>query len=190
MKTILVLSTLATLALTGAYAGTGTIELTATTNASEVHRVNGINAVIAALTDEQSHCLAEAIYFEGGNQTIDGMTAIGQVIMNRVENKHFPDSICDVVHQGPRNGGPVTLHRCQFSYFCDGKGDTFPLNDTPGEVKSAKNAWAVAGRIMAGTEIDTTFGSDHYHANYATPPWSKVYSHVATVDAHLFYTSN
>jgi|TARA_R110000851_G_scaffold32177_1_gene86532 spore germination cell wall hydrolase CwlJ-like protein len=190
MKTILVLSTLTALALTGAYADTDTIELTTTADESEVHRINGINAVIADLTAEQTHCLAEAIYFEGGNQTPAGMEAIGHVIMNRVESKHFPDSICGVVHQGPRNGGPISLNRCQFSYFCDGKGDVFPKNDTPGEVKSAVNARTTAEIILTGTEVDATFGSDHYHANYTSPPWSKVYSHVATVDAHLFYTSN
>jgi spore germination cell wall hydrolase CwlJ-like protein len=190
MKTILVLSTLAALTLTGAYADTDIIDLTPTAEEGEVHPINGITAVFDDLTSEQTNCLAEAIYFEGGNQTTDGMEAIGHVIMNRVESDHFPDSICGVVRQGPRDGGPISLHRCQFSYFCDGKNETFPLNDTPDEVKSAVDAWTAAELIVTGASTDATFGSDHYHANYATPPWSRVYNHVTTVDAHLFYTSN
>jgi spore germination cell wall hydrolase CwlJ-like protein len=143
-----------------------------------------------AIAPAQATCLAQAIYFEGGNQTVDGMEAIGHVIMNRVESTSFPDSICGVVHQGPRGGGPIALHRCQFSYFCDGKGDTFPLNDTPDELEAADAAWSTAELILAGTETDMTRGSDHYHANYASPPWAQVYDLAAIVDAHLFYTSN
>jgi spore germination cell wall hydrolase CwlJ-like protein len=135
-------------------------------------------------------CLAQAIYFEGGNQTVDGMEAIGHVIMNRVESTGFPDTICGVVRQGPRDGGPITRYRCQFTYFCDGKGDTFPLNDTPAELEAADAAWSTAELILTGATPDMTHGSDHYHANYVSPPWSQVYDLVATVDAHLFYTSN
>ena len=69
-------------------------------------------------------CLAEAIYFESGNQSDAGRLAVGHVILNRVEMKEYPDTICDVVQQGQYkqnwkgNYVPV-LHKCQFSYYCD-----------------------------------------------------------------------
>jgi spore germination cell wall hydrolase CwlJ-like protein len=189
MKTILVLSTLAALTLTGAYADTDVIDLTPMAEEGDSQMLS-VDPVVPDNASIQANCLAQAIYFEGGNQSVDGMEAIGQVIMNRVESTAFPDSICGVVQQGPRDGGPIALHRCQFSYFCDGKGDTFPTNDTPGEINAADAAWTAAGIVLAGTGTDMTYGSDHYHADYASPPWANVYDLVVTVDAHLFYTSN
>ena len=44
-------------------------------------------------------CLAEAIYFEAGNQSDAGRLAVGHVVLNRQEMKEYPDTICDVVHQ-------------------------------------------------------------------------------------------
>jgi spore germination cell wall hydrolase CwlJ-like protein len=189
MKTILVLSTLAALALTGAYADTDIIDLAPTVEEGEFLPINIVTEVVEEFTSKQIKCLAEAIYFEGGNQSDEGMTAIGHVIMNRVESTNFPDSICGVVHQGPRNGGPITRNRCQFTYFCDGKSDTFPKNNNHGEIVAAEAAWFTARTVVTGTVADMTYGSDHYHADYVNPPWAKVYALVATVDTHLFYTS-
>ena len=69
-------------------------------------------------------CLALNIYWEARNQGIVGQLAVGQVVMNRVADKRYPDTTCKVVMQGPvyRSGYPVR-HRCQFSWYCDGKSD-------------------------------------------------------------------
>ena len=64
-------------------------------------------------------CLAEAIYFEAGNQSDAGRLAVGHVILNRQEMREYPDTICGVVHQAKwrenwkGNMIPVK-HRCQF----------------------------------------------------------------------------
>ena len=74
----------------------------------------------------EAACLAEAIYFESGNQSDAGRLAVGHVILNRVEMHNYPDTVCGVVHQArweenwKGNMVPV-LHKCQFSYYCDGK---------------------------------------------------------------------
>ena len=44
--------------------------------------------------NKQLDCLAEAIYFESRGETFLGMLAVGTVIMNRVEHKKFPNTIC------------------------------------------------------------------------------------------------
>ena len=44
-------------------------------------------------------CLAEAIYFEAGNQSDAGRLAVGHVVLNRQEMREYPNTICDVVHQ-------------------------------------------------------------------------------------------
>ena len=46
-------------------------------------------------------CLAEALLFEAGNQPLIGMIAVGEVIINRIKSEKYPDTVCDVVHEGP-----------------------------------------------------------------------------------------
>jgi len=135
---------------------------------------------------EQHACLTEALFWEARNQPIDGNYAVGYVIANRANHEDFPDSICEVVHQGPRNGSAISLHKCQFSYYCDGKGDNVP-NDIV-EQWAWEMADIYAEDIMRGTAEDKTKGSTHYHADYVTKPnWAKVYTLVAVVGVHLFY---
>ena len=66
----------------------------------------------------EQKCLASGIYFEARGEPIKGQAAVAQVILNRVRNPAFPDSICGVVYQNKR-----WRNRCQFSFACDGKRD-------------------------------------------------------------------
>ena len=50
---------------------------------------------------DELKCMAENIYFEGRGEPMVGKIAIGHVVMNRIEDDRFPDTICGVVHQGP-----------------------------------------------------------------------------------------
>jgi len=81
-------------------------------------------------------CLAENIYFEARAESIEGKAAVANVTRNRVNSSLFPNSYCGVVYQGPvreswktkqdPNLEPVYYpikHRCQFSWYCDGKKD-------------------------------------------------------------------
>jgi spore germination cell wall hydrolase CwlJ-like protein len=145
------------------------------------------NTVQFNIDETELHCMAEAIYFEGRNQTIPGMAAIGMVVMNRVQSPDFPNTVCGVVHQGPLDGSPIKKHKCQFSYYCDGKSDNFPVSDNIAEVAAADWASLVAEMVMYTDMPDITSGSTYYHANYVSPFWGKVYDHVTTVDTHEFY---
>jgi len=74
-------------------------------------------------------CLALNVYHEARDQPFIGQVAVAQVVMNRVRDDRYPDSVCDVVKQGPtyswKQDFPVR-HRCQFSWYCDGKSDKTP----------------------------------------------------------------
>jgi spore germination cell wall hydrolase CwlJ-like protein len=61
-------------------------------------------------------CLALAIYFEAHGEPRLGQWTVGRVILNRTRLNHYPKTICGVVNQ---NAG--LIHRCQFSFACDGK---------------------------------------------------------------------
>ena len=44
-------------------------------------------------------CLALNTYHEAKNQSLVGQIATAQVVMNRVEDNRFPNTICEVVKQ-------------------------------------------------------------------------------------------
>ena len=44
-------------------------------------------------------CLATAIYFEARGEPMVGQVAVAQVIVNRVYDERFPDTVCDGINQ-------------------------------------------------------------------------------------------
>ena len=57
------------------------------------------------LYTESSHpelyCLAKNIYFEAKSEPIAGQYAVADVVLNRVKDSRFPNTICEVVYEGP-----------------------------------------------------------------------------------------
>ena len=46
-------------------------------------------------------CLTKNIYFEAKNQSTAGQLAVALVVMNRVKDKRFPNTVCGVIYEGP-----------------------------------------------------------------------------------------
>ena len=44
-------------------------------------------------------CMERAMYFESNRSSRDGMIAVGSVVMNRVESRQYPNTVCGVVGQ-------------------------------------------------------------------------------------------
>ena len=122
-------------------------------------------------------CLAQTIYYEGRSEPDEGRAAIGQVVINRVLHPRFPNTICGVVKQG----GEDALHKCQFSWYCDGKPDN-PYNP---------EAWAfaleLAESFMQGNVFPPARGALHYHAEYVNPTWADNLQFIGKFGVHLFY---
>lgn len=131
----------------------------------------------AVFTPKQQQCLAEAIYFEAVTEPLKGQAAVAQVVLNRVRNPTFPNTICGVVYQNEdwRN-------RCQFSFACDRIPDR--ITDKA-KFKTAKDiALAVtAGKIYLKEVGDST----HYHATYVRPNWGRTMRKVGRIGLHIFY---
>lgn len=121
-------------------------------------------------------CLAEAIYFEARSEPRDGQRAVAEVILNRVESRRFPNSVCRVVGQGAHK-----RHRCQFSYNCDGVAETI------NEPRAYKRAVALAKEMLSTNERTLTKGATHYHATYVRPSWSRQMTRTARFGSHYFY---
>ena len=130
-------------------------------------------------------CLALNTYHEAKNQSMIGQVATAQVVMNRVADSRYPNTVCEVVKQGPKYKGsdvPVR-HKCQFSWFCDGKSDE-PKRDSEAWFKAQDYARIVlSGRIA----LDVTEGATHYHATYVRPAWAKTKTRTTRIERHIFY---
>jgi len=129
-------------------------------------------------------CMATAIYFEARGEPMVGQVAVAQVIMARVNDERYPNTICEVVKQGyyySWNPEIPIPDKCQFSFWCDGKPEKIKDEDA--------YFWAteVADAVMVGTLYDTTQGATHYHAYYVQPSWSKKFTQTVRINDHIFY---
>jgi len=144
---------------------------------------------------EETECLANNMYWEARNQSIQGMIAVGYVTMNRVLDERYPNTVCQVVYQGQHSKWFLKTHqkwhplkhRCQFSWYCDGKKDVIPKQDAV-LYDSIKT---IAAKIVYGYNsilmYDFTKGATHYHADYVSPDWASKKTQTATIGKHIFY---
>ena len=132
-------------------------------------------------------CLALNTYHEAKNQSMIGQIATAQVVMNRVADDRYPNTVCEVVKQGPHRPSwenpekeyPVK-HRCQFSWYCDGK------SDEPKDSKTWIESIRVADMVLE-SNFDVTSGALYYHAYYVTPYWSDHLQKLVEIEDHIFY---
>src|SRR5690606_28361881 len=129
---------------------------------------------------KEQKCLAEAIYFEARGEPVEGQAAVAQVVLNRVRNPAYPNTICGVVYQNDH-----WRNRCQFSFACDGIPDRIT---SPKHYQMARDgALAVtAGKIW----IAEVGSSTHYHATYVAPRWSRTMEKMKKIGLHIFYRTH
>lgn len=135
-------------------------------------RITGAANDIARATD----CLAAAIWYEAGAETLAGKKAVAQVVLNRVRHPAFPKSVCGVVFQGQERATG-----CQFTFTCDGAMIRIP----------SLAAWAQArglAKIMLNGEVFKPVGvATHYHTDWVVPAWSGKLDKVHKEATHLFF---
>ena len=142
------------------------------------------------LKSEKEVLIALDKYYEARNQPLAGQMAVMSVTLNRVKDSRYPDTICGVVKQGPSRpswkgtGEMIPIrHKCQFSWFCDGKSDVPADKDTYNEIYLFTTG-LVSGRLSL---LDITDGATHYHADYVSPSWAKTKTKTVEIEDHIFY---
>ena len=121
-------------------------------------------------------CLAEALYFEARGETISGQFAVAEVILNRVDSRRFPSSVCGVINQGTGR-----KYQCQFTYTCDGHAER--INEPAAFARVGK----IARIMLDGASRTLTNGATHYHTKAVNPRWAKKFTRTATIGVHHFY---
>ncbi|MEE9344584.1 MAG: cell wall hydrolase [Methylococcales bacterium] len=130
------------------------------------------------IDNAELHCLALNNYFEARGESTTGQHAVANVVLNRVNHKGFPDSICGVVKQGGKK-----LYRCQFSWWCDG------LSDEPHDQTAWKLSLKIASDILQKKHEDITSGALWYHADYVSPYWITSMNEGPKIGKHIFYSA-
>ncbi|CAN5324656.1 cell wall hydrolase [soil metagenome] len=121
-------------------------------------------------------CLTQGIYYEAALESTEGQEGVAQVILNRVRDPNYPNTVCGVVFQGAeRTTG------CQFSFTCDGSLASPPVD------WAWERARTVAARALAGHVAEKVGTATHYHADYVHPWWSPTLAKITQIGAHIFY---
>lgn len=121
-------------------------------------------------------CLTAAVYYEARSESNDGQRAVAQVVLNRVRNRAFPNTVCGVVYQGSnRRTG------CQFSFTCDGS------LYRPREPGAWDRARSIADAALSGSVFAGVGSATSYHTTAILPWWAPSLARVATIGAHVFY---
>lgn len=160
---------------------------------------------------KQVKCLAENIYFEARAESDVGKAAVGNVTKNRVLDSRWPSTYCEVVKEGPvreswkTRGKDVAQedrvfwpikHRCQFSWYCDGKKDVIWANyeKTGQTIEGNARAWRDSielaiyitgyGKMVIA---DNTHGAVfYYNHNLVYPNWAPTKEYIGVAGNHTF----
>lgn len=112
---------------------------------------------------EEVTCVALAIYFEAGGESVKGQQAVGNVVMNRTKSGRYPDTACGVL-----------LQRGQFAFIKGGRSPT-PKANTLWE-----STIRMATTIVAGSMSDVSNGALSFCQR-------RLRRNGLTIGGHVFY---
>ncbi len=115
----------------------------------------------------QTDCMTRVMYFESNRSSAEGMLAVGTVVMNRVNDRNFPHSVCGVVGQ-PNQFAPGLLW--------------LPLHDG----SSLQLARAMAEKVLGGYRHPGVGGAEFFHTAGYTFPYDNMH-YVLVAGGNAFY---
>ena len=115
-------------------------------------------------TNSDKYLLAKAIYAEARGEPYTGQVAVGAVILNRVKNASFPNTVAGVIYQ-----------KGAFTAVDDGQINLTPNDTALKAAQDALNGW------------DPTYGCIYYfNPATATSSWIWSRQQVVTIGKHIF----
>jgi spore germination cell wall hydrolase CwlJ-like protein len=119
--------------------------------------------------DEESECLARAVYWESKGEPLEGQLAVARVIINRAQSGRFAPTLCGVVRQ-----------RSQFSFVHGGN-----IPAAPQGAREWQTAVAIAHIAEAHLADCAASEALFFHARYVHPAWRL--TRIAALGNHIFY---
>lgn len=126
--------------------------------------------ILGLFTQSDIDCLAHNVYHEARNQPVNGQRAVVEVVLNRLLDNRWPDSICEVVYQ------PY-----QFSWTIKEP-----------NIKDKESLWACYKVV-----IEVLYGNNgyynptqklYYHRTDITPKWDfRKLKQLYILGEHIFY---
>jgi len=116
-------------------------------------------------------CLSLALYHEARGEPLLGQLMVARVIVNRMESKRWPSSMCGVITQDR-----------QFSFY---RKDKTPK---PRDETAWAKAQKLAVEIINDPDILPFSTSDHYHNFNVRPVWRRRLHKVVRIGRHVFWS--
>ena len=116
-------------------------------------------------------CLSLALYHEARGEPLLGQLMVAKVIVNRMESRRWPSSMCNVITQDR-----------QFSFYR--KDNTPKPRDEVAWVKAQE----LAVKIINEPDILPYTVADHYHTVDVYPVWRRKLHRVVRIGKHVFYS--
>ena len=120
--------------------------------------------------------LARTLWGEARGEGREGMTAVANVVMNRVNSKRWPGTVAEVCQQ------PF-----QFSCWLSSDPNRSKLMAVTEDDSAFKIALEIAKYAVEEELFDITKGANHYHAWSVSPSWAKGVNPVVYIGSHIFY---
>lgn len=125
--------------------------------------------------DDAITCLSRTIYWEAKGGKPEDMEAVADVVLNRLGQKDFADTVCGVVKQDQHK------KTCQFSWWCDGRPDQVVEEDRYTDAKE------VARKALNQQLKDRTHGALFFHDRSIKAGGFEKYVKTAETGKFLFY---
>ncbi|MBP5344140.1 MAG: cell wall hydrolase [Alphaproteobacteria bacterium] len=130
----------------------------------------------------EAETMAKTLYGEARGESVAGIEAVANVILNRVKF---------AIQKGSHWWGNSIIEVCKkpFQFSCWNKQDAnAPLLEQDLSQDSVyKICYRIAKRAIAGCLKDNTHGATHYHALCCNPKWAHSAVPCAQIGNHLFY---
>jgi len=123
------------------------------------------------ISREEMMLLARLIHAEARGESFEGQVAVGAVILNRLENPHFPKTIREVIYQ-------KNSHVYQFSPVGDGS-----INLEPNEKAIQAAMQAIQGKDPTGGALF------FYNPDISKDQWIRTLPVITRIGNHVFATS-
>lgn len=125
------------------------------------------------LAKSDVNCLAMCLYQEARGEPETGKYWVGHVVLNRVKNKQFPNTVHGVVFQ-----------KSQFSWTIGNS--NFTVKETAAWEKCVDIARELLSQHTNNTRQDPTGGALYFLSGGIRPSWSRKLRVTGTIGGHRF----